>query len=130
MNGNSFDQKTFKVGHARKVWREIRHVYPGGGKVSNVADWVEAGKIPAGTPLKFDMAEKTIEAYTKADITGAEDVATLGINAYSQEDAVITSNETIATLTAVYDGEIYSYMLDSEVAEALNGVVPHVIYVQ
>ena len=29
--GNTFDVNTVKYGHARKVWREIRHRYPGGG---------------------------------------------------------------------------------------------------
>ena len=27
--GNTFDVNTVKYGHARKVWREIRHRYPG-----------------------------------------------------------------------------------------------------
>ena len=40
-----------KYGHARKVWREIRHRYPGGGMVSNISDWVAVGKIPAGTAV-------------------------------------------------------------------------------
>ncbi len=31
--GNTFDVNTVKYGHARKVWREIRHRYPGGGMV-------------------------------------------------------------------------------------------------
>ena len=34
--GNTFDVNTVKYGHARKVWREIRHRYPGGGMVSNI----------------------------------------------------------------------------------------------
>ena len=50
--GNTFDVNTVKYGHARKVWREIRHRYPGGGMVSNISDWVAVGKIPAGTAVK------------------------------------------------------------------------------
>ena len=38
--GNTFDVNTVKYGHARKVWREIRHRYPGGGMVSNISDWL------------------------------------------------------------------------------------------
>lgn len=57
--GNTFDVNTMKYGHARKVWREIRHRYPGGGMVSNISDWVAVGKIPAGTAVKFDLSGKT-----------------------------------------------------------------------
>lgn len=62
--GNTFDVNTVKYGHARKVWREIRHRYPGGGMVSNISDWVAVGKIPAGTAVKFDLSGKTFTAYT------------------------------------------------------------------
>jgi len=62
--GNTFDVNTVKYGHARKVWREIRHRYPGGGMVSNISDWVAVGKIPAGTAVKFDLSGKTFKAYT------------------------------------------------------------------
>ena len=64
--GNTFDVNTVKYGHARKVWREIRHRYPGGGMVSNISDWVAVGKIPAGTAVKFDLSGKTFTAYTDA----------------------------------------------------------------
>lgn len=59
--GNTFDVNTVKYGHARKVWREIRHRYPGGGMVSNISDWVAVGKIPAGTAVKFDLSGKTFK---------------------------------------------------------------------
>lgn len=59
--GNTFDVNTVKYGHARKVWREIRHRYPGGGMVSNISDWVAVGKIPAGTAVKFDLSGKTLK---------------------------------------------------------------------
>ena len=81
--GNTFDVNTVKYGHARKVWREIRHRYPGGGMVSNISDWVAVGKIPAGTAVKFDLSGKTFTAYTDAQIKAAEsDITTLGINGY------------------------------------------------
>ena len=66
--GNTFDVNTVKYGHARKVWREIRHRYPGGGMVSNISDWVAVGKIPAGTAVKFDLSGKTFTAYTDAQL--------------------------------------------------------------
>lgn len=31
--GNTFDRDSLKYGHARKVWREIRHRYPAGGTI-------------------------------------------------------------------------------------------------
>jgi hypothetical protein len=76
--GNTFDVNTVKYGHARKVWREIRHRYPGGGMVSNISYWVAVGKIPAGTAVKFDLSGKTFTAYTDARIKAAEsDITTL-----------------------------------------------------
>lgn len=130
--GNTYDQKSVNYGHARKVWREIRHRYPAGGTISNVADFVDAGKIPAGTPVTFDAAEKTITAYTDAQITGADDVAALGINGYLQEDAPITDANTVATGTVVYAGEIYEYMFDEAVVTALKTLttVPQIVWVQ
>lgn len=131
VNGNSFDAGTIGFGHARKVWREIRAVYPGGGTVGNVSDFAEAGKIPAGTPVKFDPSEKTITAYT-AEQVKASDADTLGINAYLQEDAVIADANTVATGTAVYSGEIYEYMFDADVAAILKAgtLTPQIVWVQ
>ena len=96
--GNTFDVNTVKYGHARKVWREIRHRYPGGGMVSNISDWVAVGKIPAGTAVKFDLSGKTFKAYTDEQIKAAEsDITTLGINGYLQEDILVASGNTKAS---------------------------------
>lgn len=122
INGNIFDVKTVKYGHSTKVWREIRHRYPAGGTIENVSDWVSVGKIPAGTPVKYDMNAKTLKAYTDQQIKGASDISTLGINAYLQDDAFITSGSTIATGTAVYAGELYDYMFDAEVLSKLQSI--------
>ena len=106
--GNTFDVNTVKYGHARKVWREIRHRYPGGGMVSNISDWVAVGKIPAGTAVKFDLSGKTFKAYTDEQIKAAEsDITTLGINGYLQEAVLVASENTKASGTVVYAGEIY-----------------------
>lgn len=129
--GNTFDTTSFKVGHASKVWREIRHRFPAGGVISNVSDWVATGKIPSGTPVKYDGAAKTLKAYTDAQIKGASDMATLGINAYLQEDAYITDANTIATGTAIYAGEIYEHMFDAAVVTKLKTLttVPQIVWV-
>lgn len=133
--GNTFDSKTIAYGHARKVWREIRHQFPAGGTISNVSDWVSAGKIPSGTPCKYDAANKTITAYTNTTVSGCADaaaVAALGINGYLQEDAVITDANTVATGTVIYAGEIYEYMFASAVLTKLklNTLTPMVVFVQ
>lgn len=125
--GNTFDVNTVKYGHARKVWREIRHRYPGGGMVSNISDWVAVGKIPAGTAVKFDLSGKTFTAYTDAQIKAAEsDITTLGINGYLQEDILVASG------TVVYAGEIYQYMFDEEVVAILQKIttLPQIVWVQ
>lgn len=122
INGNTFDVKTTKYGHSTKVWREIRHRYPAGGTIENVSDWVSDGKIPAGTPVKYDMNAKTLKAYTNEQVKGASDISTLGINAYLQEDAFINSASTIATGTAVYAGELYDYMYDADVLAKLQSI--------
>lgn len=117
--GNTYDVNTFKVGHARKVWRETRHRYPGGGLISNVADWVDAKVIPAGTPATIDLEAKTIVAHTAAQVA-ASSIADLGINGFTQEDVQITSKDTVASATVVYDGELYGYMLDADVLSAIK----------
>ena len=129
--GNTFDVNTVKYGHARKVWREIRHRYPGGGMVSNISDWTSAGKIPAGTAVKFDLSNKTLKAYTDEQIKAA-DITTLGINGYLQEDILVTSENTKASGTVVYAGELYQYMFDEEVIAILQKIttLPQIVWVQ
>lgn len=134
MNGNTFDAKTKTYGHASKVWRSVRHVYPAGGIVENVSDWVTAGKIPAGTPIKYYVDandKKAIVAYTDTAITGAETFSSLGINAYLQEDIVITDANTVASGTAVYAGELYEHMYTATVLAKLKTLttVPQIVWV-
>ena len=139
--GNTFDVRSVKYGHARKVWREINAQYPGGGVVSNIADWVDAGKIPAGTPVKFDISAKTIKAYTDAQVKESETasgdgaaagVASLGINGYLEEDIVVASKDTVGTGTVIYNGVLYGYMFDADVLAALQKIttLPMILFVE
>lgn len=140
--GNTFDTQKFSQGHTRKVWREIRRQWPAGGSVTNVSDWVAKGKIPAGTPCKYNNAAgaKEIVCYTDAQIlaavtkpeTGnAPGIDSLGINGYTDRDTPIASADTMATATAVREGDIYEYMFDADVAAALkaNTKCPGVTFV-
>lgn len=130
--GNTFDRDSLKYGHARKVWREIRHRYPAGGTIKNIPDFVAMGKVPGGTPVKYDASTNEITAITDAQIKTAEDVTTLGINGYLQEDARIKDANTIATGTVIYAGEIYEYMFDAKVAAKLKALatLPQIVWVQ
>lgn len=135
MIGNTFDTKKTTYGHAKKVWRSLRHVYPGGGTITNVADFVDAKLIPAGSPVKYDPATKKITIIKDTAISGAADAAAvvdLGINAYLQEDAVITDGNTVATGTAVYAGELYEYTYTAAVLAKLklNTLTPQIVFVQ
>lgn len=125
--GNTYDSRTKTWKPARKVWRSIESAYPAGGTISNVADWVDAGIIPAGTPAIYDGKEKTIKALTDAQVT----TDATGVNGYLQEDIVITNAETIGTGTVIYAGEIYEYMFDEAVATALKALTttPQIVWV-
>lgn len=141
--GNTFDNHSFKQGHSRKVWREIRRQWPAGGKVTNVSDWVAKGKIPTGTPCKYtvtDTGAKEVKCYTDAQVkaavtkngsTEAPGIDSLGINGYTDRDIPIASANTQATATAIRDGDIYEYMFDADVAAALkaNTLCPLVVFV-
>lgn len=131
--GNTFDKQTFKQGHSRKVWREIRRQWPAGVKVTNVSDWVNAGKIPAGTPCKYgenaSTKAKEVKCYTDAQVKAAvtkqgaseaPGIDSLGINGYTDRDIIIASANTAATATAIREGDIYEYMFDADVATALK----------
>ena len=131
--GNTFNKTSFSAGHARKVWREIRSQLPAGGKVSNISDWVTAGKIPAGTPCKYTVTStgaKEIKCYTDAQVKAAvtkpgsgeaPGIASLGIQGHIQEDIPIVDGNTVGTATVVNDGDIYEYMLNTDVVAALKG---------
>lgn len=118
--GSSFGKKTMQMGHARKVWRSITNVFPGGGTITNLADFKAAGCIPCGSPVKFDDEAKTIEVITDAAITAAADVKTLGINGYLQEQVDVDETTQVATGTVVYEGEIYKYMFKKAIVEKLE----------
>lgn len=115
--GNSFDQGSMSIGHARKVWREIREVLPAGGVITNVSDFTAAGVIPAGSPVAYDDDAKTMKVITSAALTAAEDASTLGINGYLQEDVVVKDASTVATGTVVADGDIYGFMFGDNLAK-------------
>lgn len=120
--GNSFDKTSVNYGHARKIWRSQSHVEPGGAVITNVADFVAAGKIQSGLPVKFDNQAKTMKVYTEAQVKSASDMATLGINGFLKEDVRILSADTVATGTVVYGGEIYEFMFDAAVVAKLKAL--------
>ena len=107
--------------HARKVWREIRSQWPAGGKVSNVADWVDAKVIPAGTPALWecdpDTGAKTVKCLTNEQAKALEGS---GVNGHTQEDIPILNADTVATATVINDGDLYEYMLDADVVAKLK----------
>ncbi|MCM1295401.1 MAG: hypothetical protein NC311_07640 [Muribaculaceae bacterium] len=123
--GNTFDNKTVSFGHARKVWREIRQMYPAGGRVANIADWVDKKLIPAGTLASWYENEnggKEVKCFTPEQAAEAS-----GDNlGYTDRDIPVKDANTIATATVVYEGEIYKYMLPEAVAEAGKTLVPGV----
>lgn len=129
--GNTFNKGTYKFGAARKVWRSVRHVYPGGGVIKNVSDFVTDGIIKAGTPVNFDNANHEITVYKDSELTSAN-AATLNVSGYLQEDIVIKDANTVATGTVVYAGELYSYVFDSAIATVLKGLTttPQITFVE
>lgn len=123
--GNSFSNGSHSLNKpAVRVWREIRHRFPGGGTIANMNDFKSLGKVPAGTPVTFDMSTKTITALTDAVVKAATAEAPVVINGYTQEDAHIDANTTVVTATVVYDGELYEYMYDEDVLANLKKFSP------
>lgn len=121
--GNTFDQKSVSVGHARKVWRRIEEQLPGGFKVSNVSDFVSDGNIPCGSALVVDTEAKTAKVLKESDFSGESAAATIAtINGFSDRDIPITDANTVATVNAVVKGEIYGYMLGDTVSAAVKGM--------
>lgn len=121
--GNTFDQKSVSVGHARKVWRRIEEQLPGGFRVSNVSDFVADGTIPCGSALVVDTSAKTAKVLKASDFSG-ESASTLiaTINGFSDRDIPVTDANTVATVNAVVKGEIYGYMLGDTVSKAIKGM--------
>lgn len=141
MTGNTYNTRKIEFTHARKVWREMREKYPAGGRVVNISDWVEAGKkcIPAGTLAKWSVnasggkeatcylpsALPTLDA-TK-DSEGKDVAATADLSAdygYTDRDLPIIDGDTVGTITVIYEGEIYKYMLDEAVQPVGRALVP------
>lgn len=122
--GNTFASNTFNTGKGQRVWREIRHRFPGGGTISNLSDWTAKGVIPAGTPCTFDNKTYSIKALTDAQAK-AQDVVISGL---TQEDIVLVDGIVKGTATVVYAGEIYEYMLDATVVAAIKDKVPAEIH--
>lgn len=125
--GNTFGSQTVSVGHARKVWREVKDQFPAGGVVANLSDWLTGGvgKIPAGTFCKWEDATeggKKVTCYTPAQIKAAGNVSTLGINGATLYDIDIEAGETVGTATVIYAGEYYSYMVDADVLAKVKDI--------
>lgn len=107
VNGTTFGKKAWSVKPGQRVWREIRHRFPAGGTISNLADWKSAGIIPSGTPCEFDNTTYAIKALTAAQAKTATKVS-----GFLQEDIVVDADTAAATGTVIYAGEIYEYMFD------------------
>lgn len=118
--GNTFDNQSFGLGHARKVWRQIYKQDAGDGKITNVSDFVSAGLIRAGMAVVEDTAQgadahdyKVLPWSTiLAAITGETPagIDSLGIIGFLQEDVRILNGSTVGTITVIYEGELYDYM--------------------
>ncbi len=141
MTGNTFDTRTIAFTHARKVWREQREKYPVGGRVVNIDDWANAGKkcIPAGTLAKYSVnatGGKEITCYLPTDLPtleatkdseGKDMAATADLSAdygYTDRDLPIRDGNTVGTVTVIYEGEIYKYMLPEAVQPVGRALVP------
>lgn len=126
MTGNTYNTREVKFSHARKVWREIRQMYPAGGRVVNIEDWVEKKVIPAGTLALLEEnanGGKEITCYTPEQASSDLEGEHFG---FTDRDLPIIDGNTVGTITVVYDGEIYKYMLDEKVAAAARVLVPGV----
>ena len=138
--GNTFVNENFSVGRAKKVWRELHDIYPGGGVLANLADWgpdADGNRlIPAGTPVCFKINEKVLYAYNSEvysqHLGEGENPDPNVINGYLQEDIYIPASAvstTVVTGTVVYRGEMYGTALYEYNIFALQKVVPGVVFV-
>lgn len=121
--GNAFDSQSFKVGHARKVWRRIEEQLPGTGHITNAADFLSKGLVRGGMALVKDTAAGADAQDYKALSWGevkaaASDIDSLGIIGFLQEDAPVLSANTYCTCTIIVKGEIYAYMLGDNLNDA------------
>lgn len=107
MTGNTFGEKTISFNPAKKVWRCVRHVYPGGAMLDTASLVAYKNKIvPAGTPVKYDSSAKTVKVYSDTDITTA--VAPV----YTQ-----VTTPAVADIANYYEksGNVYSKTSDTTV---------------
>ena len=124
--GNTFDQQSFGVGHARKVWRRIEEQLPGGFVIKNISDFVSAKLVRSGMACVKDTTagadEKDIKVLTWAQllagIAAEGGIDSLGIIGFLQEDAPVKDANTFATGNVIVKGEIYDYMLGDTQANA------------
>lgn len=121
--GNTFDNNTQTIGHAKRVWRRIYKQLPGGFVIKNVSDFSSAKVIKAGSAVYYDTTlnadSRDIKVYTWAAVASASgNINSLNIIGFLQEDVVIQSNETVATGNIVVEGELYGYMLGDTVSQA------------
>lgn len=136
--GNTFETKKTSYKPAQRVWRSVRHVYPVGGKLDSatLTKWKDKTVIPAGTPCHYvgGTGEKTITAYTDAEITSSSTAFAGTINGFLKEDIPVPngiSSATVATGTVAYAGELYGYMYDAAVLTKLKALttVPQIVFV-
>lgn len=125
--GNSFNKSTVSFGHAKKVWREVREVLPAGGTINGVAALFSAGTevIKAGTPVKFNEADNTIDLVAESAVeaaSGSTAIAALGINGFLYRDIPLESGDTVATGDVVVNGDIYDYAFSKKAAEVLKQI--------
>ncbi len=126
--GNTFDNGSFGMGHARKVWRRIEEQLPGGYLIKNVADFVSAKLVRSGMAIVKDSTsgadERDIKVLTwaqiKAAVTGENPagIDSLGIIGFLQEDVPVANANTVGTANIIVKGEIYGYMLGDTAADA------------
>lgn len=115
--GNVFKTRSFRVGHARKVWRRINATLPGGHRIVNLEEWAEEGVIPPGTPLVKDASDTNAVKALHASGLTADGVVVAGLSDREVRD--FEKGET-ATIAVVTDGEIYGYMLEDGVGDYLK----------
>lgn len=110
--GNTFGTETVEWNNGQKrVWREIRHRFPSGGTFDSATLTQNKGKvIPAGSPVTFDQAKKTLKL-----VTGKEGEGLVIIDGFTQEDVYVKDGVTAGTATVIYDGEIYEPVLKAAV---------------
>lgn len=128
LNGNSFGNKSWSVGKGERVWREIRHRYPAGGKIVNLTAFADStdssmAKVPAGTPVTFNAATKEITLLTSSALGGSD----VKVDGFTQ-DEIVCSKTDVATATVVYSGEIYAYMFASADLAKLKTLAPAEIH--